>query len=273
MLINKTHTNLFIESVKRDRWFLIGLFAVVFSIVFLTGIAFPANDPTSLQGFEEMLENPIFQVLIGSLASLSSLQGWFALGWFSISWWVGIPIALYLGIQIFSNEIAQGTADHLLTAPVSRREILVTRYISSALKLLTIPITTFLGILLSYISLNIDLPLIDTIGVITIDYLFFLTAMSLTLFISLLLVEIKRSLLLPGAFYIFSYFFQTFGGLNPDFEIFKSLSIFEARPVMEIYVTSATEKILPNLTILVVLSGFLFVISYFIIDRVEIRKR
>jgi ABC-type transport system involved in multi-copper enzyme maturation permease subunit len=271
--INKTHSNLVIESIKRDRWLLIGLFVVVFFIVFLTGIAFPTDDLNTLQGFEEMLDNPIFQVILGSLISLSSLQGWFALGWFSISWWIGIPFALYLGIQIFTNEIAQGTADHLLTAPVSKREIIVTRYISSALKLLIMPLTTFLAIFLTYFTLNIDFPLLDTIGIITIDYIFFLTAMSLTLFISLLLVEIKLSLLLTGAFYIFSYFFQTFGGLNPDLKIFKSLSIFEVRPYIDIYVNSATEKVLPNLAILVVLSLILFAISYFIIEKVEIRKR
>ncbi|MHA2338348.1 MAG: ABC transporter permease subunit [Candidatus Hodarchaeales archaeon] len=271
--INKNYTNLLIESIKKDRWILIGLFAVIFFLVFITGIAFPVDDLSGLQGFDEMLENPILQVLLGPLVSLSSLQGWFAVGWFSISWWIGVPFALYLGIQIFSIEISQGTADHLLTAPVSRREILVTRYVSSALKLLTIPLANFLAIYLTYLALNIEFPYVDAIGVIFIDYVFFLTTMSFTLFISLLLVEIKRSVMLTGAIYIFSYFLQTFGSLNPDLKIFKSLSIFEARPFIDIYVNSATEKILPNLAILVVLSLLLLGMSYFVIERVEIRKR
>ena len=223
--IDKKHVNLFIKFIKKDRWLLIGLFSVIFVIISLTGIAFPVDDPSMLQGFEEMLENPIFQFFFGFLVSLSSLQGWFAIGWFSYSWWIGIPFAFYLGIQIFSIEIAQGTADHLLTAPVSRREILVIRYVSAALELLMIPLSTFLGISLTFLLLNIDFPLVDTIGVIALDYMFFLTAMTFMLFISLIFVEIKRSLLLTGVFYIFSYFFQIFGSLNPDIDFLRSFSI------------------------------------------------
>lgn len=271
--INKAHTNLFIKSIKKDRWLLIGLFAGIFITLFVLGITFPADDPSTLEGFDEIMDNPIFQVLLGSLVSLSSLEGWFAMGWFSMSWWIGIPFALYLGIQIFTNEIAQGTADHLLTAPVSRREVLVIRYFSAALELLMMSLATFLGISLTFLFLNINFPLLDTIGVISLDYVFFLTAMTLTLFISLILVEIKRSLLLTGVVYVFSYFFQMLGSLNPDLEILRSFSIFETRPVIEIFVTSATEKILPNFGILIVLSGLLFIISFFIIERVEIRKR
>lgn len=271
--INKARTNLFIMSIKKDRWLLIGLFAGIFITVFTLGMTFPADNLTQLQGFDELLENPIFQVFLGSLVSLSSLQGWFAMGWFSMSWWIGIPFALYLGIQIFTNEIAQGTADHLLTAPVSRREVLVIRYFSAALELLMMALSTFLGIFLSFLFLNIDFPLLDTIGVITLDYVFFLTAMTFTLFFSLILVEIKRSLIVTGVVYVLSYLFQTFGSLNPDLEILRNFSIFETRPLMEIFVTSATEKFLPNFGILIVLSGLLFVISFFIIERVEIRKR
>jgi ABC-type transport system involved in multi-copper enzyme maturation permease subunit len=271
--ITKIHTNLFIKAIKKDRWLLIGLFAGIFITVFVLGMTFPADNPTQLQGFDELLENPIWQVFLGSLVSLSSLQGWFAMGWFSASWWIGIPLALYLGIQIFTNEIAQGTADHLLTAPVSRREVLVVHYVSAALELLMMPLSTFLGISLTFLLLNIDFPILDTISVITLDYVFFLTAMTLTLFFSLILVEIKRSLLLTGVFYVFSYFFQVVGSLNPDLEILRSISIFETRPVIEIFVTSATEKILPNVGILIVLSSLFFILSFFIIERVEIRKR
>ena len=139
---------------------------------------FPADNPTQLQGFDELLENPIFEIFLGSLISLSSLQGWFAMGWFSVSWWIGIPFALYLGIQIFTNEIAQGTADHLLTAPVSRREVLAIRYFSAALELLMMSLSTFLGIYLSFLFLDIDFPLLDTIGVIIIDYLLNLQGVS-----------------------------------------------------------------------------------------------
>ena len=271
--INKAHANLFFMSIKKDRWLLIGLFTGIFITVFTLGMTFPADDLTQLQGFDELLENPIFQVFLGTLVSLSSLQGWFAMGWFSVSWWIGIPFAFYLGIRIFTNEIAQGTADHLLTAPISRREVLIIRYFSAALELLMMALSTFLGVFLSFLFLNIDFPLLDTIGVITLDYVFFLTAMTFTLFFSLILVEIKRSLIVTGVVYVLSYLFQTFGNLNQDLEILRSFSIFETRPLIEIYVTSATEKILPNLSILIVLSGLFFVISFFIIKRVEIRKR
>ncbi len=271
--INKTHVNLFIKPIKKDRWLLIGLFIGIFFTVFLVGITFPADDPNQLQGFDELLENPVWQGFLGSLINLSTLQGWFAMGWFSISWWIGIPFALYLGIQIFANEITQGTADHLLTAPVSRREVLVIRYVSAALELLMIPLSTFLGISLTFLFFNINFPLLDTISVVTLDYVFFLTAMSFTLFFSLILVDIKHSLILTGVIYIISYLFQVFGSLNPDLEILRDFSIFETRPLVEIFVTSATEKILPNFSILIVLSCLLFVISFFIIERVEIRKR
>jgi len=273
LFINKAHSNLFIQFIKKDRWLLIGLFLGIFITVLILGITFPADDLTQLQGFDELLGNPIFEIFLGSLISLSNLQGWFAMGWFSVSWWIGIPFGLYLGIQIFTHEIAQGTADHLLTAPVSRREVLAIRYFSAALELLMMSLSIFLGIYLSFLFLDIDFPLLDTIGVITLDYLFFLTAMTLTLFFSLILVEIKRSLIVTGIIYISSYFFQAFGSLNPDLKILRSFSIFEARPLMEIYVTSATEKILPNFGILIVISGLLFMISFFIIERVEIRKR
>jgi len=258
------------QFIKKDRWLIIGLIAVLVLFIVLIGVVYPTEGEGAV--FDEILENPLYEALLGpALASLGSLEGWLASLWLSWTWWVGLPLAIYLSLRIFAVEISQGTADNLFVAPVSRKEVILTRYFTSCLVLLIVPVSSFAGILGTYLYFGKQFPLEEALGIAVVDYLFIVAALSITVLVSIVLVEMGKTLIMVGGFYLISYFGQTLGSISEDLQLLRDFSIFQTRPIMEIFVFSATDKILPSAVLLVVITIVTLLASLIIVEKVEIK--
>ncbi|MFW9991883.1 MAG: hypothetical protein ACFFD4_07465 [Candidatus Odinarchaeota archaeon] len=267
----KNHVLLAKQFIKRDGMLIIGVLIGLTLTIAFVGVVYPGEGEA--EGLDEMVQSPLYQAMLGPmLASLGSLEGWLGMGWLSWSWWVGLPLAFYLGLRIFTLEIAQGTADNLFVAPVSRKEIILTRYLTSCLIIFTVPVSGFIGAIITYLYLGEQLPLGEMLGVVAVDYLFYVAALSLTVLVSVMLVEMGRTIVVVGAFYLASYFSHTIGSMNEDLQLLQDFSIFQARPIMEIFINSATDNVLPNSLLLVALAAILLAASLIIAEKVEIRR-
>lgn len=88
-----------------------------------------------IEGFEEladMMENPVFQVLLGDVGELdwTSPEGFMGIEFFS---WIPLVLAVYgvlFGINITSGEEDRGTIDILLSTPTPRWQVIVEKFLA-----------------------------------------------------------------------------------------------------------------------------------------------
>ena len=82
--------------------------------------------------FSELMESPIFQVILGEVGQLdwASPQGFLGIEFFS---WIPLILAVYaviFGINITGAEEARGTIDILLSTPTPRWQIIVEKFLA-----------------------------------------------------------------------------------------------------------------------------------------------
>jgi len=273
-LLNNAKIQLMWKFIKKDLYILLGMFVIIFVLIFWVGIMFPeVSDNGFYDALNELLKNPLYEFLIGPVISITSIRGWIALGWLSYSWWIGLPLGIYLGVRILSIEVSQGTADQLIVTPISREVILLSRYFISLIELLFIPCASTIGIVVTFIFINEEIPYSNLIAVFLLDYFFFIAVLTITVFFSIILIDLRKIILIVAGFYFVSFFSFTFGGMNPDFEILKNLSIFRTRNVVDVFVTSVTTDVIPNLVFLSIFILVFLILSYFWINHVEIKSR
>ena len=87
----------------------------------------------------------------------------------------------------------------------------------------------------------------------------------------MILMALRRVVSVIGVFYLASYFSQTVESLSEDWQFLRDISVFQIRPVMEIFILSATEMIIPNILLLTALSAVLLVVSLVLVEKVEVR--
>ncbi len=272
--LNKANLQLMWKFMKKDLYILVGMSILIFILIFWVGIMFPeVNDIGFYDALNELLKNPLYEFLIGPIISITSIRGWIALGWLSYSWWIGLPLGIYLGVRILSIEVSQGTADQLFVTPISRKAILLSRYTTSLIELLFIPCASTIGIIVTFIFINENIPYSSLIAVFLLDYFFFVAILTVTVFISIILLDLRKVILVVAGFYFGSFFSFTFGGMNPDFNFLRDLSIFRTRNVIDVFVTSVTTDVIPNLIILSIFIMVFLILSFIWINRVEIKSR
>jgi len=265
-----------LKYLKRDKFLLIGVFLLIFILIYWLGLMFPQEgDPSFLEGLEGLLENPLYQFLIGPAISVTTIKGWLALGWLSYSWWVGLPLGIYLGVKVLAMDLNQGTADQLFVTPVSRRIILISRTAIALLESLIVPVSSSIGIITVYLVFDKEnpLPMEELILIFLLDYFFILVVIFLTIFMSLIITELRKIILLISGYYFGSFFMLTFSGMSQDFEFLRDFSIFKTRPVVDVFINSNLDEVVPDLLFLLLLSLILFTTCIILIDRIEIRSK
>ena len=264
-----------LKFLKRDKFLLIGIFVLIFVLIYWLGLMFPQDgDPSFLEGMEALLENPLYQFLIGPAISVSTIKGWVALGWLSYSWWVSLPLGIYLGVKIFALDLNQGTADQLIVTPVSRGSILISRSITALFEGIIVPISSTIGIITVYFVFADESLPFEELGIIfLLDYLFITGIIFLTVFLSLIVSELRKAILIISGYYFGSFFMLTFSSMNEDFSYLQDFSIFKARPVVDVFINGNFSDIGGYILFLFLLTLTLFVASLFLVDRIEIKSK
>lgn len=264
-----------LKFLKRDKFLLIGIFLLIFVLIYWLGLMFPqGGDPSFLEGMEALLENPLYQFLIGPAISISTINGWVALGWLSYSWWVSLPLGIYLGVRIFALDLNQGTADQLIVTPVSRRSILISRSITALMESLVLPVSSTIGIIAVYfVFVEEPLPIEELSIIFLLDYLFITGIIFLTVFLSLIISELRKTILIISGYYFGSFFMLTFSGMNEDFRYLQDFSIFKVRPVVDVFINANFSDVGGHLLFLFLLTLVLFVASVVLVERIEIKSK
>ncbi|OPY29797.1 MAG: ABC-2 family transporter protein [Methanocella sp. PtaU1.Bin125] len=117
----------FIQAIK-DKYKGATILAVIlFLYVFWIASFFPSIKPM-MGMYDEMLSNPTFKALIGEVASMSTFGGFMSIEVFS---YMGIVLGAYIAFltaSFVAGEIEQKSSELMLSLPVSRVHIILSRF-------------------------------------------------------------------------------------------------------------------------------------------------
>lgn len=162
-----------------------------------------------------------------NLEIFSTIEGFISLEFLAL-WWLIIVggYALSSAIGVVAKELEEGTLETLLSQPIKRWEIIVTRFVLNAIYLaflsfFTVGCLAFFGNIYD-IKLNISGLIIAGFA----GFLFFLLMFTFTLFLSLILKDRGKAVIISLTFFIVSHLLNAFSDFTKTIERFRPLSLF-----------------------------------------------
>ena len=200
--------------------------AAVLLFVFMIYVCYMFSQVTQMDGIQEMLSNPAIQALIGKTATLATFEGFLTL--FSFSY-MGLIIGGYIAFvaaSFMAGEIEQKTIDLLLSLPLKRERLLLTRYAVLVpivvVLMIALLVATYVGAMAAGKSTSFEWV---AIGLAYMG-LFSLAFGAIAMLISALQSDGRQAALLSIGVLFVMYFLETIGSTIPGLEAITGLSLF-----------------------------------------------
>jgi ABC-2 type transport system permease protein len=148
----------FIQAIKDKYKGAIILAVILFLYIFWIASFFPSIKPM-MGMYDQMLSNPTFKALIGEIGSMGTFGGFMSVEVFS---YMGIVLGAYIAFltaSFVAGEIEQKSSELMLSLPVSRQHVLLSRFAALAPIIAAIAIAMMLAIFLGalYIGESVDI--------------------------------------------------------------------------------------------------------------------
>jgi ABC-2 type transport system permease protein len=148
----------FVRTIK-DKYMGATILAVIlFMYIFWIASFYPQME--DMMGmYDQMLENPTIKALLGEMASLNSFGGFMSVEVFS---YMGIVLGAYVAFLTASfaaGEIEQKSSELMLSLPVSRVKLLLSRFATLLPIIAAITVVMLIAVFLGawYIGENVDI--------------------------------------------------------------------------------------------------------------------
>ncbi len=187
----------------------------------------------------DLLDNPVYQALLGGATDMSTFQGFFTIELFTIVEFLMLFLAVFLPVRIISNEVEKNTLDIALSYPIPRWHFLAQKYLVYLSQMIFVPVAIVISAVISTEGLNAmnDEGLIVLITPATFNYeglllsafamfLLFFSLGALSLLAAALFLESGRSLTAAGILVIGMWIFNSIGGLVENLNFLRDLSFF-----------------------------------------------
>lgn len=222
--------NLFKRTLK-DRFkatsmFSLGLFLYSWLVIYMI----PIYPIAELMKAMERFPTEFLGLVAGgglTMEILATTEGFISMEYLSL-WWL-IIVAGYSfssAIGVVAKEMEDGTLETLLAQPLRRWEIITTRYLVNIIYLLFL---AYLSVGVMWFFAQIYEVSIKTEGLMVAGFagfLFFLLMFSFALFLSILLKEGGKAIMISIAVFIISHLINGFADFSKMIEKFRFLSIF-----------------------------------------------
>ena len=147
----------FVQAIKDKYKGAIIIAVILFLYVFWIGSFFPSIKPM-MGMYDEMLSNPTFKALIGELSSMGTFSGFISAEVFS---YMGIVLGAYIAFltaSFVAGEIEQKSSELMLSLPVSRVRVILSRFATLLPIIVVLVIAMLLGIVAGagYVGESID---------------------------------------------------------------------------------------------------------------------
>jgi len=210
----------------RKGWLLAvipGIIMAIFSLM-MAGIWPEFKDQAAL--FNELLDNPIYAVFIGTDLNIGTFEGFFAIEIFTILEFIMVFLTIFIPVRIISTEVDKKTLDVILSYPIPRWKYLVQKFAVYNTQMLFIPIFIVLGTYIGATIVNEPFNFEGLILAVTAIYLLFFSLGAISLLATTLTLESGKALPLAGALILGMWVIERFGGLVESVSVLQNLSLF-----------------------------------------------
>jgi ABC-2 type transport system permease protein len=147
----------FLRTIKDKYMGALILSIILFVYIFWIGSFFPTVKPM-MDSYNEMLSNPTMKAFLGDLADLTTFSGFITAEVFS---YMGIVLGAYVAFLTASfaaGEIEQKSSELMLSLPVSRQKVLLSRFATLLPIIVVLMVAMLLGIVAGagYVGETID---------------------------------------------------------------------------------------------------------------------
>lgn len=216
---------------------------ILFAFVFWMGTFYPEVAKMG-DVYTELMENPAMKALIGnSVATLTTFEGFMSIELFSYMGLIFGGYVAFLAASFIAGEIEQKTGDLLFSLPVSRTDIVVSRFAVIAIISVLITAAMIAGAVLSAMYINVSVSLEHFGYMMLFTSALTIAAGSIAMLISTFLSDSKQAALASLGVFILMYFTETIGSTVEGLNAIRSLSLFHYVSASDILVSHNVEWI------------------------------
>lgn len=225
---NQLLKNIYKELSQR-RWAILGFCLGAFLFLLLYVSIYPSFQNESAK-FNEVLESypkALLEAFNIDQLNLNSLSGYVSVEHFSLVWpLMAIFFTLSMAGQTIAGEIEKGTLTVLLSLPLGRPKIIISKYLSGIISLLIFIISSIFTLipLAKLFSLSIS---VENVGkVALLSMMFSLAVYSVGILFSSIFSEKSRVYFVVGGLLLIMYIANIVSGLIKSLDSLKYLSFF-----------------------------------------------
>ena len=220
--------------------------------------------------YDKLMENPIMKSFIGDDIDIYSVKGFLYIELFGS---LTMYIIIYFIIQYagaFCSEMETKTIDILLSTPLLRRHLFISRYLSwIALGLLFIVSwIIFITIGVRIIGKAEEVPLLDIARTMFYFLPFILSVQSLSMFISVLTNESRKAYGLSLGIYFGMYVFEIIHGYSDNLDFLKYVTLLQYYDPGMVFI----QGVIPwgSTLVLIVVAVVLFAVGLIVFERKDL---
>jgi len=179
--------------------------------------------------YDKLMENPIMKSFIGDTVDIYSVKGFLYMELFGS---FTMYIIIYFIIQYagaFCSEMETKTIDILLSTPLRRRNLFISRYLSWIVLVLLFILSWILciGIGVRMIDKADEVPLVDIARTMFYSLPFILSVQSLCMLTSVLINESRKAYGISLGIYFGMYFFEIIHGYSDKLDFLKYVTLLQ----------------------------------------------
>lgn len=233
------------KEIYQRRWALFGFSMAAIGFLLLYILIYPSFQNESAK-FDELLKSypkALLEAFNIEQLKLSTLEGYISVEHFSFVWpLMAIFLSLSLAAVAFAGEVDKGTMAFLLSQPIGRAKIFISKYLSGILAIAGFVVLSIMAMIpLAHIqNLSVNTGNVGKTAV--MSFCFAWTIYSLGVLISSFTSERSKSYFVVGGLLLLMYVANIVSGLVKSLETLKYFSFFNYYTPADI-LTEGTLKI------------------------------
>lgn len=224
----KTFLNILKRNLKDGRLTFLIYGLIIFLCAYFLVTIYPVY--SKQKQLDELIASlpPIFRGFLGEeLILFSTIEGFLTIEFFNTTWVIILCIYVCLSFsQLISCEIEKKTIESVLSFPVRRDVFVLAKFLSQFIYLSLLVIITFLGLNIGLLKIkqSFHLPLI--LKILFSGFVLYFAFSCISLFISCIFNEQRKTTMLSIALFLFMYFFNFICAILTNVKYLRFFSLF-----------------------------------------------
>ncbi len=263
-------TQKILTQTLRDRWKSIGLVTgLIFVFMAYYTTVYPATAALDMsQSLGDLLDSPAVKLLLGDLQINNSFESFLSIKALVFIAWIATGFMAWLAAAFLSGEIDHKTIDLLLAQPVRRGNLVVARFAALAVTGVLLIAAALVGTVLSVKAMDIETSIPWLACAMVYMAVLTVTFAAIALFVSAVLSDGRKVVLISLGLMIVMYFMETVGSIVDLLGPIRYLSIFHYARFNEILMTHNASLI--DLSILLVIAALFVALAAYVFRQRDI---